>query len=1049
VIPVRVQVRNFLTYGEADGGGPIEFDFEGSRLWSISGNNGSGKSAVFDAITYALFGHHRGGATGDGRLIRKGARQCEATFEFRSDGQLYRVRRTVARRTAAPSRRATGRQAERPVAEAKERQAARFDPAGGEWVPVPGTDSDAALGRWVEDLLGLGYDTFVTSVLLRQGESDRFITARDAERFDILRQLLGLQAYQQLEERARACARDARSTADAVERQLAAAPAFDIADLEAAQAALAAAEADVRNSQDVHAQAQGVLAGAHAFADLTAQIEECRRRLAEVEHLLADAERIRACYEEWQAIQAGVPVLEEALREMREAVAAEAEAEEAQRAALAIDVEALSEEARQAAAAEVEAERAAGAADDGLNACRRRLAELQPALRDIDEMAQARGQAERLEAEIGRLSRELESMPSVRERHERLSAIARGLPALETLVAARRSLQEAEAAADEAGSPDGWRQEVERLAREVSAADAYSRQAGRRLHAADQQLARAEAALGQAQTQLLARQQARDEAVCSRCGQPVSPDHIARELRDAEAGVAEAGERLAEARAGHERARGEEEAQEALAASRAAEQEARDHLREAEQCAGQTAQARSRLDEAVSAASGLPDELRRVTVGAPLPDAERALVDGRAQASALPQITIELNRLLGLKGQAEALSKGLQEQESRIAELAARYPPQAEQQLQAEAERLRAEEPRLEAAAEKARQDWKEARDSAEGARKRLEEGRLRRQQLESDAARLAQSASGRRSQAAVRLQPVDEDWRRRTLALDGSLLPELLRRRDELAGIEEESRALERAGEERREQEVRRRELERGVSRIPREHRLPVSEAKRALAETAAEMQARQSERDEAFRRLQALENARELRQRLEGDLREAHRLRVLFDRLAKLLGRGGLQARLVDDALAGITRLANETLVRISGGQLRLQLSRQADARGNEEIAIRARDLASADEPLDTQFLSGSQRFRTSVAIAAAIGQYVAGSQGSAIRSLIIDEGFGSLDAQGRQEMIEELRNLSQLMDRIIVVSHQEDFQDRTLFPTGFILRKEGQRSTVERFV
>ncbi|MGD0625403.1 MAG: acetate--CoA ligase family protein [Thermodesulfobacteriota bacterium] len=50
---------------------------------------------------------------------------------------------------------------------------------------------------------------------------------------------------------------------------------------------------------------------------------------------------------------------------------------------------------------------------------------------------------------------------------------------------------------------------------------------------------------------------------------------------------------------------------------------------------------------------------------------------------------------------------------------------------------------------------------------------------------------------------------------------------------------------------------------------------------------------------------------------------------------------------------------------------------------------------------------------------------------------------------EMIEELRNLSQLMDRIIVVSHQEDFQDRTLFPTGFILRKEGQRSTVERFV
>jgi exonuclease SbcC len=1038
MIPVRVQVRNFLTYDEADGGGPIEFDFEGSRLWSISGNNGSGKSAVFDAITYALFGRHRGGATGDGRLIRKGARQCEATFEFRADGHLYRVRRTVARRT--------GRRQQ----EAKERQAARFDADSGEWVPVPGTDSDAALGRWVEERLGLGYDTFVTSVLLRQGESDRFITARDAERFDILRQLLGLQAYQQIEERARTRARDARSTADALERQLAAAPAFDPADLEAAGAMLAAAETGLGDSQRAYTQAQALLSDARTFADLSAQIEECQRRLVEVERLLADAKSIRASYEEWQAIEAALPALEEAVRELRAAAAAEAEAEEAQKAALAVDLGALDEAAQQAAAAAVDAERAASAADESLNACRRRLAELQPALRDVEELAQGRSQAERLGADVARLSRELASMPAVREQHERLSAIARGLPAMEALVAARKALEEAEGAAAGAGSPDGWRQEVERLAQEVSAAETHSRQTGRRLRAADQQLARAEAALDQSRGQLVARQLARGEAVCSRCGQPIDPEHSARELRDAEAAVTEASRRLVEAQAGHEQAQGEEEAaRQALAASQAAEQEARDRLRQAEQRAEQAAQARSRLDEAVTAASDLPDELHRVAVGAPLPEAERALADARGQASTLPQATADLNRLLGLKGQAEALGKALQEQESRIAELAARYPPQVEQQVRAEAERLRTEEPRLEAAAGETRRAWKEARERAEAARRQLEEGRLRRQQLESEASSLRQSASGGRSQAAVRLQPVDEGWRRRALELDDSLLPELLRRRDELAGIEEQHQALERADDERREQEARRRELERSVGRIPQEHRLPAGEAEQALEKRAAEMKARQSERDEAFRRLQRLEHARELRQRLEGDLREAHRLRVRFGRLAELLGRGGLQARLVDEALAGITLLANETLARVSGGQLRLQLSRQSDARGNEEIVIRARDLASADEPLDTQFLSGSQRFRTSVAIAAAIGQYVAGSQGSAIRSLIIDEGFGSLDAQGRQEMIEELRNLSQLMDRIIVVSHQEDFQDRTLFPTGFILRKEGQRSIVERFV
>jgi exonuclease SbcC len=64
-----------------------------------------------------------------------------------------------------------------------------------------------------------------------------------------------------------------------------------------------------------------------------------------------------------------------------------------------------------------------------------------------------------------------------------------------------------------------------------------------------------------------------------------------------------------------------------------------------------------------------------------------------------------------------------------------------------------------------------------------------------------------------------------------------------------------------------------------------------------------------------------------------------------------------------------------------------------------------------------------------------------------LIIDEGFGSLDADGRQRMIEELRSLSEHLDRIIVVSHQDDFTDRTLFPAGFVLRKEGTQTKVER--
>ena len=42
---------------------------------------------------------------------------------------------------------------------------------------------------------------------------------------------------------------------------------------------------------------------------------------------------------------------------------------------------------------------------------------------------------------------------------------------------------------------------------------------------------------------------------------------------------------------------------------------------------------------------------------------------------------------------------------------------------------------------------------------------------------------------------------------------------------------------------------------------------------------------------------------------------------------------------------------------------------------------------------------------------------------------------------------RALAEHLDRIIVVSHHEDFSDRTLFPNGYLLRKSGARTLVDR--
>jgi exonuclease SbcC len=188
----------------------------------------------------------------------------------------------------------------------------------------------------------------------------------------------------------------------------------------------------------------------------------------------------------------------------------------------------------------------------------------------------------------------------------------------------------------------------------------------------------------------------------------------------------------------------------------------------------------------------------------------------------------------------------------------------------------------------------------------------------------------------------------------------------------------------------------------------------------------------------------AQQARAQLTEQLAVGHQRSRVARRLAALLGKAELQGRLLTDATTGVEAYANDTLARISGCTLEIALRRE-DARDGSSLDIFVHDRSSAQEPLEVAFISGSQKFRVAVALAAGLGQYLGG--GTSIRSLIIDEGFGSLDADGRQRMIHELRILAEHLDRVIVVSHQEDFADRTLFPAEFVLRKDGTRTTVAR--
>ena len=93
MIPVRIFIKGFMSYREE-----AELLFDGAPLWVLSGRNGTGKSAVFDAIMYALFGVHRAGKANAKVLINNDSSGLVVEYDFAIGEKIFRAKRTLPRR---------------------------------------------------------------------------------------------------------------------------------------------------------------------------------------------------------------------------------------------------------------------------------------------------------------------------------------------------------------------------------------------------------------------------------------------------------------------------------------------------------------------------------------------------------------------------------------------------------------------------------------------------------------------------------------------------------------------------------------------------------------------------------------------------------------------------------------------------------------------------------------------------------------------------------------------------------------------------------------
>jgi exonuclease SbcC len=168
------------------------------------------------------------------------------------------------------------------------------------------------------------------------------------------------------------------------------------------------------------------------------------------------------------------------------------------------------------------------------------------------------------------------------------------------------------------------------------------------------------------------------------------------------------------------------------------------------------------------------------------------------------------------------------------------------------------------------------------------------------------------------------------------------------------------------------------------------------------------------------------------------------IFRELAEACGKKGVQAMLIETAIPEIEREANRLLGRITDNQMHVTLDMQRSTKKGDTVETLDIKIADALGTRTYDAFSGGEAMRINFALRVALSRLLARRAGASLETLVIDEGFGMLDAEGRERFVEAITSVQQDFRRILVITHIDDLKDR--FPAQIQITKTPTGSVFE---
>ncbi|MEU9289806.1 SMC family ATPase [Streptomyces sp. NPDC048275] len=997
---MRLHRLDITAFGPFGGTQKVDFDeLSAAGLFLLHGPTGAGKTSVLDAVCYALYGAVPGARqSGQGMTLRSDHAAPATRTEIRLELTVAGRRLEITRQPpwARPKKRGAGTTTDKAQSWLRE-----YDAAAGSWKDL--SRSHQEIGEEITQLLGMSREQFCQVVLLPQGDFARFLRADAESRGKLLGRLFDTHRFAEVEkrlaERRRAAEAEVREgdtglLADAHRMQQAAGDIVEVPlpELAPGDPGLAAAVLTwAAHARSTARERLTVARTAHTAAESA--------RVA-ADHVLDDVRELARLQRRFTEARERATRLEERGDAHQEARARMERGRKAEAVAPALDLrDDVEAEHRRAAAAEARVradlpETFAGAGAPGLAVAARKAAE---ELGGLESARRAERRLTELTAERASLDRQERADDDVRQDAESWLA---------TWEETRAVLQDRVGSAQEAAA------RAEQLAVQRDPGQARLDAARRRdRFARDTEDAHARA--------LAARERATDARVHWLDLKEQRLKGIAAELAaglvDGEpCAVCGAAEHPAPARkiAGHVDRETEERA---LAAYQRADQDATE-------LEGRLGVVRESLAAATAAAGNAPTEQLAEEVA----ELERQHAVARAAAS-------------GLHAARERLAQAELEHERRVAaqqEAALRAAARVSHRDRNDRERASLEE------------ELAQARGAAHSvsARSAQLERQVELLTEAADAVRAAEDTAQRLKDADARLADAafragfDTPQDAAAALLDDAAHRDLQRRLDAWQSEEAEVRAL----------------LAEADTAAAAQQPTADPGAAQQVAESAARrVQDAASAQDAAARRCAELDR---LSTRAATSVRRLAPLREEYDRVARLAGLAAgtsaenerkmrLEAYVLAARLEQVAAAATARLRRMSSGRYTLVHSDDRAGRGRSGLGLHVVDAWTGRER-DTATLSGGETFFASLALALGLADVVTDEAGGVrLDTLFIDEGFGSLDDQTLDEVLDVLDALRERDRSVGIVSHVADLRRRVHAQlevvkgrTGSVVRQRG---------